>query len=130
MMGTSSNTRSSKIKTVEASTELVQILNDIEADSFDGIRAGDESWFQIPYESLAMFVKSPVDVVPRPKKGFGMKRAVVTLFFTDKKMPMTSDVPKGQKCIQDCFISDILLELERDKKDINRKSQEGLFTYK
>jgi hypothetical protein len=32
-----------KGKRVEASTELLQILNDLEAESFDGITTGDES---------------------------------------------------------------------------------------
>jgi hypothetical protein len=31
------------VKRVEASTELIQILNDLEADSFDGIATGDKS---------------------------------------------------------------------------------------
>jgi hypothetical protein len=40
-----------KAKRIEASTELLQILNDLEAGSFDGIATGDESWFQYLYES-------------------------------------------------------------------------------
>jgi hypothetical protein len=42
---------------LEASNELLQILNDLEADSFDGITTGDESWFLYLYESSAMFAK-------------------------------------------------------------------------
>jgi hypothetical protein len=35
--------RSQKVKRVAASTALLQILNDLKADSFDGIATGDES---------------------------------------------------------------------------------------
>jgi hypothetical protein len=35
-----------KVKRVETSTELIQIFNDLEADSFDGIATGHESQFQ------------------------------------------------------------------------------------
>jgi hypothetical protein len=53
-----------KVKRVEASTELLQILNDLEADSVDGIASGDKSWFQYFYKSSAIFAKSPGDVTP------------------------------------------------------------------
>jgi hypothetical protein len=36
--------RPQQVRRVEASTELFQILNDLEVDSFDGITTGDESW--------------------------------------------------------------------------------------
>jgi hypothetical protein len=49
-----------QVKGIEASTELLQILNDLEADSFDGIATRDESWFQYLYELSAMFAKSQV----------------------------------------------------------------------
>jgi hypothetical protein len=62
-----------------------------------------------------MFAKSPVDVVPRTRKGIGVKKTKVTIFFTNKKLSITSDLPKGQKYNQDCFISGILPELEREK---------------
>jgi hypothetical protein len=57
-----------KVKRVETPTELVWILNNLEDDSFDGITTGDESWFQYLYESSAMFVKWPYDVISRTKK--------------------------------------------------------------
>jgi hypothetical protein len=62
-----------KVKKIEASTELLQILNDLEADSFDGIATGDESWFQYLYESSTMFAKSPGDDTPRMIHEIGVK---------------------------------------------------------
>jgi hypothetical protein len=35
-----------KVRRVDASTELLQILNDLEVDSFDWITTGNEFWFQ------------------------------------------------------------------------------------
>jgi hypothetical protein len=62
-MGSSSTFRPSQAGRVEASKELLQILNDLEADSFDGIPTGDELWFHYLYESSALFAKSPGDVI-------------------------------------------------------------------
>jgi hypothetical protein len=53
---------------VEASNELPQILNDLEADPFDGITTGDESWVHSLDEPSAMFAKSSGDVIPRTRK--------------------------------------------------------------
>jgi hypothetical protein len=38
-----------------------------------------------------------------------------TVFFTNRKLLIADDLPKGQKYNQDYFISDILPELEREK---------------
>jgi hypothetical protein len=72
-------------KRVEASTELTQILNDLEAGFFDGITTGDEFWFQDLFESSVMFQKWLGDVVPRTRKGIGVAKTMVTIFFTNKK---------------------------------------------
>jgi hypothetical protein len=69
---------------VEASNELLQILNDLEAGSFDGITTGDESWFHYLDESSAMFAKSPGNVVPRTRTGIGVKKTMIAIFFTNK----------------------------------------------
>jgi hypothetical protein len=104
-----------KLKRVETSADLLQILNDLQADCFDGITTGDESWFQYLYESSAMFAKSPSDVVPRTRKGIGVKKTGITIFFTHRKLLIAKDLPKGQKHNQDYFLSEILPELEREK---------------
>jgi hypothetical protein len=105
-----------KIKRFKASTELTQILNDLEVDSFDGIRTGDKSWFQYCIESLAMSAKSPGDVVARMITGIGVQKTMATIFFTDKKLRVAVDLPKGQRYNQAGFISDILTRMERQKE--------------
>jgi hypothetical protein len=105
----------------EESNELLQILNDLEADSFDGITTGDKSWFHYLYESSAMFGKSPGDFIPRTRKEIGVNKTMFTLFYTNKKLAIAECLPKGQKYNQDYFISDILPELEREKKRSQRR---------
>jgi acyl-CoA hydrolase len=100
-----------KVKRVEASTELLQILNDLEADSFDGIAIGNESWFQYLSESSALFPKSPVDVTSRTRQEIGMKKTMFTIFFTSKKLLIAEYLPKDQKYNQNYFISDIFSKL-------------------
>jgi acyl-CoA hydrolase len=117
-----------KLTRVEASDELLQILKDLEADSFDGIATGDKSWFLYLYESSAMFAKSPGDVIPRTRKEINMKKTMFTIFVTNRRLVIAEDLPKGQKYSPDYFISDIFPELEREKGDITRGSKVGLFT--
>jgi histone-lysine N-methyltransferase SETMAR len=115
------------VKRVEASTELLQILNDLEADPFDGIATGGEPWFQYLYESSAMFAKSPGDVTPRTRQEIGVKKTMFTIFFTNRKLLIAEYLPKGQKYNQDCFISDILPALEREKMRYERRKQGRTF---
>jgi hypothetical protein len=104
-----------KVRRVEASTELLQILNDLEADSFDMITRGEESWVQYLSESSAMFAKSPGDVTLATKQEIGVKKTILAIFFTNTKLLITKYLPKGQKDSQEYFISDIFPELERGK---------------
>jgi hypothetical protein len=85
---------SQKIKTVEASTGLIHILNDLVTDSFDRITTGGESWFQCLYESSALLAKSPGDVVPRTKRNWCEKTRMI-IVFTNQKLLIASDLPKG-----------------------------------
>jgi hypothetical protein len=84
-----------KVKGVEASTELLQVLSDLEADYFDGIATGDDSWFQYLYESSDIFAKSPGDVTPRTRHEIGVKKTMFTVFFTKRKLLIAEYLPKG-----------------------------------
>jgi hypothetical protein len=116
-----------QVKRVEASTELLHILNELEVDSFDGVTTGDESWSQYRDESSAMFAKSPPDVKPRTKTGIGVKKTMFTIFFTGRKLLITVDLPEGQKYNRDYLISDILPELEREKMRYRWRKQSPAF---
>jgi hypothetical protein len=83
-----------KVMRVEALNELLQILNDLEADSFDGITTSDELWFHDRYESSAMFLKSPGNVIPRARKEIDVKTSIFSIFFTNRKLLISEYLPK------------------------------------
>jgi hypothetical protein len=116
-----------KMTRIEASNEPLQILNDLEADFFDGMTTGDKSWFHYLYKSWVTFAKSPGDVIPRTRKEIGVERTMFTLFFTNRKFLIADHLPNGQNDNQDYFISDILPELEREKMGYQRKKQGEAF---
>jgi hypothetical protein len=113
---------------VEASNELLQILNDLETDFFGGITTGDQSWFHYLYQSPAMFAKSPGDDIPKTRKEINMKQTMFLISFTNKKLLIAKYLPKGQKYNQDYCIFDLFPELEREKRDISGGSKVGLFS--
>jgi hypothetical protein len=86
---------------VEASNELLQIPNDLEADSLDGITTSDQSWFHYLYDSLVMFAKSPCDVIPRKK---WYEENYISYFFINRKLLIAKYLPKSQKYSHDYFI--------------------------
>jgi hypothetical protein len=57
-----------------------------------------------------------------------MKNIRFTIFFTNRKLSIAEDLPKGQKCNQDYLISGILAELEREKMRYKRRLQGGTFS--
>jgi hypothetical protein len=89
------------VTTIEASNEPPQILNDLEADSSDGITTGDSSWFHYLDESSTMFVNSPGNVIPRTRKEIGMKKIMFTIFFINMKLLIAEYLQKCQKYSQD-----------------------------
>jgi hypothetical protein len=50
-------------------------------------------------------------------------------FFTNTKLLVAKDLPKGQKYHQNYFISDICPELEREKMRYKRRKQDGTFSW-
>jgi hypothetical protein len=75
-----------------------------------------------------MFAKSPGDVIPGTRKEIGVKKVIRTIFVTNRKLLIAEYLPKGQKYNQDCFISNILPELEREKMRYKRGEQGGTFS--
>jgi hypothetical protein len=109
------------VRRVEASTELFHILNELEVDSFDAIARGDESWFQYPKESSAMFVKSPHDVTRRTRPGIGVKKTMFTIFFTNRKLLIAEHLLEGQKYNQDYFCARMEHSKSHDRAKIQGK---------
>jgi hypothetical protein len=112
---------------VDALNELLQILNGLEADSFDGITTSDDAWFHYLYESSAMLAKSPGDAIPRTRKEIDVKKTIFSIFFANRKLVTAEYLPKGQKYNQYYFISGILPELERGKMRYKWREQGETF---
>jgi transposase len=51
-----------------ASIEMLRILQESEANDFDGVTTDDESWFRYIYPSSEMFAHSAADVIPSTRQ--------------------------------------------------------------
>jgi hypothetical protein len=47
---------------------------------------GDESWFRYEYESDSIFATSAGVVLPGLKAGFQVKKTMITVFFTTRRL--------------------------------------------
>jgi hypothetical protein len=101
-----------KVMRVHASSELLQILNDLEAVFWWNY---NRRWVIDHYlcESSAMFAKSPGDVIPRTRKEFGVKKTMSPILYTNRKLLIAECLRKCQKHSQDYIITNILPALER-----------------
>jgi histone-lysine N-methyltransferase SETMAR len=116
-----------KVARVEASTEMLRILHEAEENDFDGIATGDESWFRYHYPSSKMFARSPRDVIPRTRQGIGVKKTMITVFFTGRKLIVLDILPKGSRFNQLYFVDYIFPDLERENRNFHRRIPDATF---
>jgi hypothetical protein len=69
---------------VEATKEMIKILQESETNDSDRIVTGDESWLQHTTGSSKMFTRSAADVIPRTRQTAGAKKTMAAVFFTAK----------------------------------------------
>jgi hypothetical protein len=81
---------------------------------------GDESWFRHEYESDSIFATSAGVVRPRPKAGFQVKKTMITVFFTERRLTILNSLPQGQSFTQDYFISEIVPAFTKEKPRFQR----------
>jgi hypothetical protein len=62
-----------------------------------------------------MFARSPVDLIPRTRRAIGVKKIMITLFFTARKLIVVDVMPKGWKYNQLYFVDNIVPGLKRGK---------------
>jgi hypothetical protein len=86
-----------KVACVEASTEMLRILHELEENHFEGIAIDDESWSQYSAPSSKMFARSPTDVIPRTWQTIGTIQTMVTIFFTGRKL-IVLDILTQEAC--------------------------------
>jgi hypothetical protein len=112
---------------VEASKEVLWILQGSEANTFKGIATGDESWFRYSYQSSKMFTRLPTDVIPRTRQTIDAKRTVITLFFTTMKLIVLDILPKGHKYNQKYIVDYIVPDFEMANMRFQRRIPESTF---
>jgi hypothetical protein len=113
-------TSAQKVARVDASIEMLRILQESEVNDFDGVTTGDESWFQYIYASSEMFARSLADVIPVTRKAIGAKKIMITLFFTARKLIVLTVTPKGWKYNQQYFVEKTVPGLKRGKMSFAR----------
>jgi hypothetical protein len=116
-----------KVVQVEASKEMLRILQESETNPFDEIVTGAESWFQYLDSSLKMFAHSGSDVVPRTRQGLGTKKTMITLFFNGRKLIVLDVVPKGRKYNQRYFVHNIFPDLKHQNRRYQRRNPGSTF---
>jgi hypothetical protein len=120
-------TSAQKVARVNASIEMLRILQESAANDFDGVTTGDESWFQYIYPSSEMFVRSLTDVIPRTRQAIGAKKIMIKLFFTARKLIVLDVMPKGWKSNQLYFVDSIVPGLKRAKMSFARRKPGSTF---
>jgi histone-lysine N-methyltransferase SETMAR len=106
---------------------MLRILQESEANDSDGVTTGDESWFQYIYPSSEMFARLPVDVIPRTRQAIDVKKIMITLFFTARKLIALDATPKGWKYNQRYFDDNIVPGLKRGKMSFARRKPGSTF---
>jgi hypothetical protein len=80
---------------VEASKEALPILQESEANHFDGIATNDESWFRYLCPCSKMFARSRAKVIPRTRYTIAAKQTVITVFFIVWTPTVLGVLPRG-----------------------------------
>jgi hypothetical protein len=65
---------------------MLQILQEAEANHFDGIATGDEFYFWDFDPCSKMFVRSPAELIPMMRQGINAKQTMVSVFFSARKI--------------------------------------------
>jgi hypothetical protein len=113
---------SQKVQRVDAAKLLLQILEMLQPNAFDGIATGDESWFQYVYMSNSMFAYSRDLAATRTKVADRTEKTMLTVFFTSHRLIVLEALPKGTTCIQHYVVSDILPDMDGEKLRYRRNN--------
>jgi hypothetical protein len=92
---------------------MLRILQGSEANQFEGIATGDDSWFRDPCPSSEMFTRSPAEMIPRTPQAIGAKKTMTTLFLTARKLIVLDVMSKGYKYNQQYFMNYVFPDLKK-----------------
>jgi hypothetical protein len=71
---------------VEASEEIMRILQESEVNQFGGIAEDNESWFRYFGGHSKMFARSPAEIIPRMRQVIAATETTTTAFVTTRKL--------------------------------------------
>jgi hypothetical protein len=114
---------------VEASTEMLRILHELEENHLKGLAAVDESWFRDSYfyPSSKMFAPCLTDVLPRTRQAIGTRQTMITLFLTGRKLFVLDILPKGSKFSQLYFAGHVFPDPKRENVNFHRRIPQATF---
>jgi transposase len=75
-----------QVARAEASKIILRVLQDTESNDFEGVATSDESWFRCRYPFSIMFARAPSEVIPRTRQTIGLKKTMITIFFTARQL--------------------------------------------
>jgi hypothetical protein len=116
-----------KAARLEASKEMLRILQGSKANEFEGIAMGNESWLRYSYLFPKMFTQSPAEVVPRTRQALGAKKTMITSFLPARKLMVLDVLPKGPKHNQQYFVDYIFTDLKKANLSFHRPMPESTF---
>jgi hypothetical protein len=85
-----------KAARVEASKGL-RILQESEANHFDGIGTADKFWFRHFYPCSEMVVRWLAEVIVRTQQAIGASQTMIIIFFIARKLILLGVLPKDSK---------------------------------
>jgi hypothetical protein len=90
---------------VEASKEMLRIVQEFKANHFDGIATSDESQFRYFDPCSKIFARSLAKFILRTRSSIGEKQTMITIFFAARKLIIFVVLPKGSKSSPRYFIN-------------------------
>jgi hypothetical protein len=98
--------------------ELLKLLRGREAYDFDAIATGDESLFHYHSEPRKMFAAPREKVTPFVRTQLGVQKVMIAVFFTSTTPIVNEVLLKGRKLNQDYFVSTVLPEHVKAKRQL------------
>jgi hypothetical protein len=116
-----------QVARVEASKDMLRILQELQANHFYGIATGDKSWFQYGYSPSEMFAHSRSDVIPKTRQAIGTTKTMITVFFTPSKLIVLEVLPKGRNFNRRDFLDNTFPDLKRESMRHRRWKRDSTF---
>jgi len=122
-------TRAQKHERVSCSREILDVLEQDEVFEFQHIATGDESWFFHRYQHTHCYAKSREEVPTRVSTTIGMKKSMVTIFFTGKALVCLDVLERGFKFNQEYFRDIIGPDLVAEHRRALKRKTKYLLSY-